>query len=63
MRLVHNMRPSIVFLWLLLAWGSAPGLAVDVLKMENGDRLTGEVKKVAGQRVFLPTQAPFRSIG
>jgi len=49
------MRPSIVFLWLLLAWGSAPGLAVDVLKMENGDRLTGEVKKVAGQRVFLKT--------
>ena len=55
MRLVHNMRLSIVFLWLLLAWGSAPGLAVDVLKMENGDRLTGEVKKVTGQRVFLKT--------
>ena len=55
MRLVHTMRLSNVFLWLLLAWGSAPGLAADVLKMENGDRLTGEVKKVTGQRVFLKT--------
>ena len=55
MRLVHKLRPSITFLWLLLACGTAPGLAVDVLKMENGDRLTGEVKKVAGRRVFLKT--------
>ena len=55
MHLVNNMRPSIVFLWLLLFCGPASGLAVDVLKMENSDRLTGEVKKVTGQRVFLKT--------
>ena len=55
MRLVHNMRPSIILLWLLLACGPAPGLAVDVLTMENGDRLTGEVKSLAGERVFLKT--------
>lgn len=55
MRLVNTMRPSIIFLWLLLACGTVPGLAVDVLKMENGDRLTGEVKRVTGRRVFLKT--------
>ena len=55
MRLVHNMRPFIIFPWLLLAWGTAPGLAVDVLTMENGDRLTGEVKSLAGETVFLKT--------
>ncbi|MCY3758413.1 MAG: hypothetical protein OXG96_11885, partial [Acidobacteria bacterium] len=55
MPLVHNMRLSMVFLWLLLACGAAPGLALDVLTMENGDRLTGEVKSLAGERVFLRT--------
>ena len=55
MRLAHNLRLSIIFLWLFLVCGPAPGLAADVLKMENGDRLTGEVKRVAGQRVFLKT--------
>ena len=55
MHLVNNMRPSIVFPWLLLFCGPASGLAVDDLKMENSDRLTGEVKTVTGQRVFLKT--------
>ena len=55
MRLVQDIRPSILFPWLLLACGPAPGLAVDVLTMKNGDRLTGEVKSVTGQRVFLKT--------
>ena len=55
MRLVNDIRPATLFLWLPLACGSTPGLAADVLRMENGDRLTGEVKRVAGQRVFLKT--------
>ena len=55
MRLVDNIRTAFFFLWLLLASGSATGLAADVLTMENGDRLTGQVKKVTGQRVFLTT--------
>lgn len=55
MHLVNNMRPSTVFLCLLLACGTVSGLAADVLKMENGDRLTGEVKSLAGERVFLKT--------
>lgn len=55
MRLVHNLRLSIIFLWLFLVCGPAPGRAVDVLKMKNGDRLTGEVKRVAGEKVFLKT--------
>lgn len=55
MRLVNNLSPSIICLWLPLACGSATGLAADVLTMENGDRLTGEVKKVTGERVFLKT--------
>ena len=55
MRLFNTMRPSILFPWLLLACGTAPGLAVDVLTMDNGDRLTGEVKSLAGERVFLKT--------
>lgn len=54
-RLVDTMRLSILLPWLLLACGTAPGLAADVLTMENGDRLTGEVKSLAGERVFLET--------
>ena len=49
------MRPFMISVWLLLACGPAPGLAVDVLTMENGDRLTGQVKSLTGQRVFLKT--------
>ena len=55
MRLVNNIRNAVFFLWLLLVGSAVSGLALDVLKMENGDRLTGEVKRLAGQRVFLKT--------
>ncbi len=55
MRLINNIRPAILFWWLPLACCSTCGLAADVLRMENGDRLTGEVERVAGQRVFLKT--------
>ena len=55
MRLVNNICTAVFFLCLLLVCGSTTVFAAEVLKLENGDRLTGEVKRVVAQRVFLKT--------
>ncbi len=54
MRLLNKMRLKI-FSWLPLAFCLSPGLATDILTFENGDRLTGEIKKLADKQVSLKT--------
>ena len=55
MRIVIKLSTAIFSWCLLLHGGSNPCLAADVLTMGNGDRLTGEVKSLAGEKVFLKT--------
>ena len=54
MRLLYKMQPQF-FSWLFLALCLSPELTADILMIDNGDQLTGEVKRLADKKVFLKT--------